>query len=196
MHALLRSLRSGLLASALVAIAVCAATPSFAAVLMYSASFSGAIEVPPNASPGSGTVDVNFDTDAHTMSINATFTGLLGNTSAAHIHAPTLVAGTGTAGVATQTPSFAGFPLGVTAGVFVNTYDLTLASSWNATYITNNGGTPASAETAFLAAVAAGKAYFNIHSSSFPGGEIRGFLVPASTPVMPSTWGKIKGTYR
>ncbi len=57
------------------------------------------------------------------------------------------------------------------------TYDLTLASSYNAAYITANGGSAASAQTTLLAAIAGGNAYFNIHTSTFAGGEIRGFLV-------------------
>lgn len=64
-----------------------------------------------------------------------TFSGLLGNTTASHIHAATAVAGVGTAGVATQTPSFSGFPLGVKAGAMDTTFDMTLASSFNASYI-------------------------------------------------------------
>jgi uncharacterized protein (TIGR03382 family) len=57
------------------------------------------------------------------------------------------------------------------------TLDMTLASSYNPSYITANGGTPASAEAALFAAIAQGRAYLNIHSNTFPGGEIRGFLV-------------------
>jgi hypothetical protein len=51
-----------------------------------------------------------------------------------------------------------------------------LASSYNPSYVTNNGGTTASAFAALRAAITAGKAYLNIHSTMFPGGEIRGFL--------------------
>ena len=35
----------------------------------------------------------------------------------------------------------------------------------------------ATAEAALLAGIVAGKAYWNVHSSTFGGGEIRGFLV-------------------
>ena len=55
---------------------------------------------------------------------------------------------------------------------------MTLASSYNATYVTANGGTTGSAEAALIAGSVAGKAYWNLHSSTFPGGEIRGFLTP------------------
>ena len=66
--------------------------------------------------------------------------------------------------------------------VAYHTFDMTLSSSYNAPFITNNGGTTASAEAALLAGVEAGKAYLNIHSSTFAGGEIRGFLVPLPVP--------------
>jgi hypothetical protein len=72
--------------------------------------------------------------------------------------------------------------LGVTSGVFSNVFDLTLASSWNASFINNNGGI-AGAEAALLAGLQAGRAYFNIHSTSFPGGEIRGFLAEVPEPT-------------
>src|SRR5687768_13886745 len=77
----------------------------------FSAFLAGINEVPPNASPATGFVTVTFDLAAHVMTVDATFSGLLGNTTAAHIHvAPPGVNGQ----VATQTPSFVGFPLGVT----------------------------------------------------------------------------------
>jgi hypothetical protein len=42
--------------------------------------------------------------------------------------------------------------------------------------VTANGGTTAGAEAALLAGLEAGQAYLNIHTTMFPGGEIRGFL--------------------
>jgi len=63
-----------------------------------------------------------------------------------------------------------------------NIFDTTLASNYNPTFITANGGTPASAEAALFSAIATGKAYLNIHSTAFGGGEIRGFLVPKAVP--------------
>jgi hypothetical protein len=71
----------------------------------------------------------------------------------------------------------------VTSGTYDNTLNLTLASSYNPAFVTANGGTPASAEAALLAGIAAGEAYLNIHSTTFPGGEIRGFLIAVPEPA-------------
>ncbi len=167
---------------AAIALAAGFAASAPAAIISYTAVLDGPSESPPNGSPGTGVCFVDFDTVLHTMRVQSSFSGLTGTTTASHIHAATAVAFAGTAGVATQTPSFSGFPIGVTSGSMDTTFDMTLSSSYNGSYITANGGTPASAEIALQNAVAAGKAYLNIHSSTFGGGEIRGFLVPVPTP--------------
>lgn len=148
--------------------------------LTYVATLNGPNE--PTDSLGTGSATAVYDTTAHTLKLDVVFAGLTGNTTAAHIHAATTEPLKGTAGVATQTPSFSGFPTGVKAGTYSSTFDLSLASSWNAAYINNNGGTPAAAEVALAGALASGKAYLNIHSSSFGGGEIRGFLTAVPEP--------------
>jgi len=151
-----------------------------AAQIQYTVELNGPNE--PTTSLGVGSGTVNYDDVAHTLELQVTFSGLTGNTTASHIHGPTTVPFTSTAGVATTTPSFAGFPLGVTSGTFSSTLDLTLASSYNPNFITANGGTTAGAESALAAAMAGGQAYWNIHSSFANGGEIRGFLVPVPEP--------------
>ncbi len=191
-----RNSRARRLVGIAAAIAMTAAPAAHAAVISYGAILNGPSESPPNASPGTGFAQVDIDNVANTMTIQASFTGLTGTTTNCHIHAPTAVALSGTAGVATTTPTFAGFPSGVTAGVYNNTLDMTLASSYNPAYVTANGGTVASARAALFQAIADGKAYFNVHSSTFGGGEIRGFLVPLATPAETSTWGALKGLYR
>lgn len=154
-----------------------------AAVLVYTAFIDGPSEDPPNAVPGTGMARVDYDPNNHSMRVRASFVDLVGTTTAAHIHAPTAVPLSGTAGVATQLPSFSGFPLGVTSGSMDTTFDLTLASSWNPSYITANGGTPGGAETAFATALAEGRSYFNIHSTFDTSGEIRGFLQLVPEPA-------------
>jgi hypothetical protein len=178
-----------------IALSLMAVSAGHAAPIMYTAILNGTNEFPSNASPGTGTGLIETDAVAHTMKVHVDFTGLLGNTTASHIHAPTAVALTGTAGVATTTPTFAGFPTGVTSGTYDALLDMTQASSYNPSYITANGGTTASAEAALFQAIADGKAYLNIHSTSFTGGEIRGFLVLTSTPTTPATWGRVKALY-
>jgi hypothetical protein len=158
-------------------------SPSAATIISYEATLNGPNVSPPNASPASGLAQVDYDNIAKTMHVRVTFSGLLGTTTAAHIHSPTTLPFSGNAGVATTTPSYVGFPLGVTSGTFDNTLDLTLASSWNSSYITANGGTTAGAEAAMALSMAAGTAYFNVHTTVFPGGEIRGFLTPVPEPA-------------
>lgn len=138
----------------------------------------------PGAS-GSGWARATFDTDAVTMRVEASFAGLSGVTTVAHIHCCTAVPETGTVGVATYPGTFPGFPQGVSAGAYDASFDMKLASSYTATFIDNfGGGTPAGALAALLAGLEAGRGYFNVHSTTFPGGEIRGFLraVPVPEP--------------
>lgn len=136
---------------------------------------------------GLGIAKIAYDQTAHTLQVDVEFSGLSGNTTVAHIHGPTTVAATGTAGVMTMTPSFLQFPTGVQSGTYSALLDLTSASSFRAGFITASGGTPAGAESAFLSAVNDGKAYFNVHTSAFPGGEIRGFFTPYTPVPEPST---------
>jgi CHRD domain/PEP-CTERM motif len=152
------------------------------AVFEYAVTLSGPNESPANTSPGLGAGIVNYNDASHTLELAVTFEGLTGTVTASHIHAATAAPFTGTAGVATTVPTFAGFPLGVTLGSYANTLDLTAAASYNPSFVTANGGTTAGAEAALAAAMAEGKAYWNIHSTAFPGGEIRGFLVPIPEP--------------
>ena len=51
--------------------------------------------------------------------------------------------------------------------------------------MTSHGGTVDSARDALLAGLASHDAYFNIHTSANPTGEIRDFLVFCPPPVVP-----------
>jgi hypothetical protein len=166
------------------AVAVLTASAARATLLTFNADLNGPAESPPNASPGTGHATVVLDTVAHLLSIDVTFADLIGTTTASHIHCCTTVPFAGTAGVATQVPTFVGFPLGVTSGTYSHLFDLTDPASWNAAFITAHGGAPAGAEAALTAGMIAGESYLNIHTSDFPGGEIRGFLVPEPTSLV------------
>jgi hypothetical protein len=154
-----------------------------ASAASYTAILTGPKEAPPNTSPGVGATVVTFDAATHLLEVNVAFGGLTGETTAAHIHCCTATPGSGTAGVATETPSFGGFPLGVHNGAYSNSYDTSLPATWSADFLSAHGGTTAGAEAAFTAGLNSGTAYFNIHSTAYPTGEIRGFLTPVVAAV-------------
>ena len=155
----------------------------FAGPITYIVSMNGPSESPPVASLGTGSALIIIDSTANTLNIvSETFSGLTSGTTASHIHCCTAVPGVSTAGVATQVPTFSGFPLGVTSGAYSMLFDMTQASTWNPAFVTASGGTPAGAEAALVAGALAGKAYLNIHTNNFGGGEIRGFLVATPEP--------------
>jgi len=58
-----------------------------------------------------------------------------------------------------------------------------LPGSYNAPFLTANGGTPLSAFNALLAGMRSGESYLNIHTSFAPGGEIRGQLIEVPEPA-------------
>lgn len=155
---------------------------SEAGIIVFTANLDGPSEAPPNTSPGTGFAKVSFDIVAHTMRVEASFVGLTGQTTNAHIHAATAMPGVGTAGVATTIPTFTGFPSGVTSGTYDHIFDMTMASSYNPAFVTAHGGI-AGAEMFLYSSLLDGKAYLNIHTSFRPGGEIRGFLHAVPEPA-------------
>ena len=168
-----------------IALALFFSTLAFASAQTYTGTFSGLNEVPPNNSAGTGFASVTINLQTHMVTFQANFSGLTGTVTAAHVHAPASPGSN--AGVATQTPSFSGFPTGVTSGTYNMTFDMTQASTWNSAYMNANGGTPAGAEAAFVNALNNGMAYFNIHTNVFPGGEIRANLAipePSTTALI------------
>jgi hypothetical protein len=168
----------------LVALAALGASPAHAATFIFAGNLSGSQEVPPVSSPGIGTALAILDDATNQLSVQVTFANLIGTTTMAHIHCCAPIGAN--AGVATPVPNFPGFPLGVTAGSYSTILDLTQASSFNPAFITNNGGTVASARAALITGLQTNRAYFNIHTTTFPGGEIRGQLLNAVPE--PATW--------
>ena len=164
----------------LAALTLIVAPATNAALITFEVDLNGANENPDVASPGTGTAEVEIDTVLKTMTLDVIFSGLLGTTTASHIHCCTPP--TGNAGVATQVPTFIGFPLGVTSGTYSNVFDMSLLSSYNPDFVTMHGGTADSAFAFLLAGMLAGESYLNIHSSMFGGGEIRGTLIRVPEP--------------
>src|SRR5689334_12698456 len=117
--------------SLLAAAAALAVTGAAHAVpVTFTTTLTGPGESPPNTSTATGVGTVIFDIAAHTLTVSETFSGLTTGTSASHIHCCTIAPGTGTAGVATQTPTFTSLPLGVTSGSFTQTFDSSQASTY------------------------------------------------------------------
>jgi len=137
-------------------------------------SLSGLNEVPPNASPASGTAFAVLDNTGTILTYSVTYSGLLAPRTASHFHA---IAAPG-ANASVQLPIAAGGP---TSDSFSG------SGAVNATLLT--GLTTPSGDGSV-------KVYLNVHSSQFPGGEIRGQLVPDATPTHNVSWGRIKALYR
>ena len=116
--------------------------------ILFTTTMSGGQEVPPNASRGTGHIAVVLHATENSIRYEGSFAGLTAVTSDAHLHA-------GIPGVngAVRVPLT--IPLGVTSGAF-------------------SGTAPLTAET--LGELLTGGIYANIHSTAFPGGEIRGQL--------------------
>ena len=164
--------------------------PAVHAVPMtFVANLSGANEIPSNSSTATGFASVVLDPIAETIQVNVTWSGLTTPVSATHIHcclpSPMFLMNVG---VATTVPAFPGFTIpGPTSGTFSSAVlSLLDAGTYNTTPVTGfvdlEGGIPQAA-AALVAGIENEETYFNIHTSMFPGGEIRGFLVPAPEPA-------------
>jgi hypothetical protein len=177
-----------IISSALIVVATLALPTSVAHAVpvTFAVTLTGAQEVPPSGSPATGSGTVIVDAAANTMQIDVAFAGLTSGNTAAHIHCCLATPfQSANVMVATTTPTFPGFPSGTTAGTYSHLFDLLDAGTYNPAFITsafNPGGTLAGAAAALIAGITASETYLNIHTSNFPGGEIRGFLVPVPEP--------------
>ncbi|HJT81815.1 MAG TPA: CHRD domain-containing protein [Chthoniobacterales bacterium] len=143
---------------------------------VYTTTMTGPQESPINNSPGTGTAQITLDLALHTLRVVFDFTGLQGTASIAHIHGATDQPFTGTASPATNSAGFPGLPAAM-SGSYDMTFSTLDAATWNSTYVNGaGGGTLSGTELAFKQDLDDGQMYLNIHSSAFPGGEIRGFL--------------------
>jgi hypothetical protein len=159
--------------------AVALATPA-KADFMFTSILSGANEVPVVPTTATGTGSARLAGDLFTIML--TFNGLTTPAVAAHVHCCAPIGSN--ARVAIDFGDRA-FPLGLTSGTYSQTVDLGLISTYTTGFVTVNGGTLGSARAAFLAGLFGGNTYFNIHSTRFTGGEIRGQIPePASLALM------------
>jgi len=159
--------------------------PAARAITMtFGGLLSGANEVGPVDSPGAGSVAVVLDPTAETLQIIASFFDLTSPDTMAHIHC---CAPLGTnAGVATTVPAFDGFPLGVTEGTYLSPlFSLQDSSFYNPAFVAMFPLGLPEAEATLIAGIENGLTYFNIHTGTNPGGEIRTQLLPIGVEPVP-----------
>lgn len=120
--------------------------------LMLNTRLQGAQEVPPNPSAGSGEANLLLERSTNKIYVTGNFANLTTNISAAHIH----VGGANRNGGVIIGLSF---PPGVTSGTLHATGTLT---------------------DVFEDSLVNGRTYINVHSTTYPGGELRGQLTSYS----------------
>jgi hypothetical protein len=115
----------------------------------FDITLDGAQEVPPVATPGTGTATVTIDVATGAVQVDGTYQNLSSGATAAHIHGPA--------------------PVGGSAGILIG---LAVTGGTSGTFF--GGGTLSPAEvTDFLG----GLHYLNVHTTLFSAGEIRGQIV-------------------
>ena len=149
-----------------------------AAATSFQTRLLGANETSPNTSPARGFGTLTLSDDNRFAQIDIQFRGLTAPITIGHAHCCALQGAN--AGVAIDF-----LPPLVANGSFSRLYDLTLSSTYGGGFLTGSGGTAAGAQTRFLNGLNSGRLYFNLHTSTFPGGEIRGNL---SAVPEPASW--------
>ena len=131
-----------MLATLALGAAVAFAGPAFAEKMK--ATLDGKSEVPPNASTGTGTADIDYDAATRKLSWKLTYSGLSGPATAAHFHGPA--------------------EPGKNAGVAVAIPGATSSPAEGSAVLSD----------AQAADLTAGMYYINVHTAANPAGEIRG----------------------
>ena len=155
------------------------AMPAEAATVFF-ARLSGLNEVPnPSNSTATGTARVTINNARDRLDLRLIYSGLGSGAIDYHLHC--CAAAGATSGVAIDI----NFTEGVLSDDFSATFNLLDPTIYRAAFLAGSGGTAAGARDRFFAGYLANLGYFNVHSSGFPGGEIRGQF--AAIPE-PATW--------
>lgn len=133
-----------------VALFLLSASVAQAKTLHFTATLTGAAQVPPVTTSATGSVKATLDTDSKVFTYSATYSGLSGPAVAAHFHGP--------ADRTANAPPVVPVPKSALASPIAGKATLTDAQIGDLT---------------------AGKWYFNVHTAAHPGGEIRGQLIAA-----------------
>ncbi|MGH9396396.1 MAG: CHRD domain-containing protein [Terriglobia bacterium] len=132
-------------------------TPRAKADQIFAAHLNGSQDVPPTNSTATGIATVDLNNAATMITVNLSFSGLDGNATAAHIHGPSLPGAN--AGVLFP---FTGVPSATSGSIPAQDFSITAT------------------EVGYLEG---GQLYVNVHSTAFPGGEIRGQLEATPEPA-------------
>ena len=127
-----------------------------AAQSSFQAILTGAGEFPANGSTGTGLGTLILNAAQTQITVNETWSGISAPATASHIHGP---GGVGT-NAAVLFP-FSGVPAATSGSIPTQTFSIT---ALQVGYL----------ESGFL--------YFNVHDANFPGGEIRGQILPVPEP--------------
>ena len=139
-----RSAKPAEIAGAALAAFFLLSTPSYAQVVKFASTLSGAQEVPPTQSKGEGTLTASYDETTKKLSWSVSYSGLTGTPLAAHFHGPAQPGKN--ASVEVPAPHADKNPIEGTAVLTAKEASDLLS----------------------------GNMYFNIHTKAHPGGEIRG----------------------
>jgi CHRD domain len=139
---------AALAAAALIAIGTC----SLAATVSFKAELSGAGEVPPTQSKGTGSVRATLDTASKALTWTGSYSGLSGPPTGAHFHGPV---------------SYVGLTSEQNAPIQVGARGSLASPFKGSTTITD----------AQAKDLMDGRWYFNLHTRANPDGELRGQVV-------------------
>jgi hypothetical protein len=140
----------------LLALATVCFAPAAFAQWTFEAFLTGLGETPANASPGTGFGTVVLNAAQNQITVDESWSGLTAPATASHIHGP--------GGAGTNAPvlfPFSGVPAATAGAIPEQTFAI------NATQV---------------GYLFSGYLYMNVHTSTFPGGEIRGQLVLVPEP--------------
>lgn len=124
---------------------------NYSQIRFFGGSLSGSKEVPPNGSTATGNIIARYNPENNEIELTGTYHGLSGSVTGSHIH----TGSTGNNGPVLVHLSNTG-------------------GSSGSLYVKTSLSDPAEVD------LLAGNLYVNVHSSTFPGGEIRSQLEPAT----------------
>ena len=139
---------------ALLSLALACSTRIALGQLTFEAHLSGLAETSPNASPATGFGQIVLNPAQTQITVDENWSGLTAPATASHIHGPATTSQN--AGVLF---GFSGVPAATSGSIPTQVFNVTAAQ---------------------VSDLLNGLWYFNIHTSTYPGGEIRGqvYLVP------------------